>query len=108
MGLILDYGCYPHGLFDICDNGIVSVHRHILHRDRLLSGSAVPIKALSKHRDYSLCLVSHLEIAASRLKIFRRCDQARRYMSSAASCATTICDASIPLDRVLRLYVRNA
>ena len=68
MGLILDFGCCPSPgvLFDVSDDGIVSVDRDMLHRNRLLSGSTVPVEAFSKHRDRSLRPVSHLQIAASR------------------------------------------
>jgi hypothetical protein len=70
MGLILDFGLGPSPgtLIDIANNSVVSVHSDVLHRDRLLSRSAVPVKALSKDRDCSLCPVSHLKVAASRLK----------------------------------------
>ncbi|WFU42597.1 hypothetical protein QA640_09100 [Bradyrhizobium sp. CB82] len=79
MGLILDFGLRPspRGLVDIANDGIVCVDGDVLHEDRLLSGATVAIKALCQQGEAG------------------GCDQARRYMSRAASCATTICDVSI-------------
>ena len=65
MRLILDFGLRPapRDLVHVANDRIVSVHSDVLHGDRLLSSSTVPIEPLRRHRKCALGLVGKLKVS---------------------------------------------